>query len=373
MSARAAAALVALALLAAAAPASARPRLELGAQDDALWVGPSATATPELQNRGWSAARVVRMRHLRINVLWKNVETAPGSYDWSRYDAAVDVARAQGMAPQLTLTGPAPAWATGDGRVGVNNPDKRQYGTFARAAAAHFRGRVRRYSIWNEPNWPTWLGPTNRAASIYRGLYQYGYRAVKQADPRARVLFGELAPLGPPEAAIRPLEFLRDVTCTDATMRHDRRCAPLRADGFAHHPYTLSWAPSFAGAHRDDVTIGSLGRLRGALRTLARRRALASPSGRALPLFLTEYSYHADNPRLSDARRSAYVVDAYRRALRDPSVRQMVWYHVVAPPPNQPKRVWDTALLAHDGEPRAVYSALRTWTQTPAARKAIER
>jgi hypothetical protein len=358
-------------LLAHPSDAVARAPLELGVQDDALFVGPSPTATPLLQERGYVAARSLRMRYLRVNVLWYRVETAPGSYDWSLYDAAVDAARARGMSPQLTLTGPAPAWATGDRRTGVNDPDRKRYAAFAAAAAGHFRGRVRRYSIWNEPNWPSWLKPTGRAAAIYRGLYQHGYLAIKRADSRARVLFGELAPLGPPEAAIRPLEFLRDVTCRDRHLVRTRRCAPLRADGFAHHPYTLSWAPSFRGAHPDDVTIGSLARLDATLRELARRRALVTSRGGAPPLFLTEYSYHADNPRLSDERRAGYAIDAYRRALAGRSVRQIVWYHVVAPAPNQPKRVWDTALLAHDGNPRPTYGALQAWTRNAARQKGI--
>jgi hypothetical protein len=368
-------ALVALAVLglALAGSAAARPPLELGVQDDALWVGLSPTATPYLQDRGFAAARSLRMRHLRVNVLWKRVETAPGVYDWSLYDATVDAARTHGMGVQLTLTGPAPAWATADGRTGVDDPDPYRYGAFAGAAAAHFRGRVSRYAIWNEPNWPSWLQPTSRAAAIYRGLYQQGYRAVKQADPRAQVLFGELAPMGPPEAAIRPLTFLRNVACVNARFRRVRRCAPLRADGFAHHPYTLGWSPSFPGAHPDDVTMGSLIRLRVTLSELARRRALATPRGDPPPLYLTEYAYHADSWRISPARRADYAVDAYRRALAEPGVRQMVWYHVVAPPPNQPKRVWDTALLDNDGAPRPTYEALLRWTRSAAANSAIER
>ena len=81
-------------------------------------------------------------------------------------------------------------------RVGNHRRTPRKFGRFVRTVAGHFEGRVDRYSIWNEPNWATWLYPVKHAASLYRALYLAGYANVKRVDPKAKVLIGELAPSG---------------------------------------------------------------------------------------------------------------------------------------------------------------------------------
>jgi hypothetical protein len=240
------------------------------------------------------------------------------------------------------------------------------FGEFVAAAAARYRGQVSRYAIWNEPNWPSWLRPSRSAASIYRRLYLAAYAAIERTDPAARVLIGELAPMGPPEAAIPPLRFLRALTCRDRELHARRRCAPLVADGFAHHPYALRWGPEYPGPTRDDVTMGSLRRLTRVLRVLARRHALATPGGRTLPLYLTEFGYHANSRRILEPMRAQYSVRAFEIAQRTPGVRQIVWYQLGAPPPS-PTRQWDTALLRRGGRPRTTFTVLARWLRAAVA------
>ena len=82
--------------------------------------------------------------------------------------------------------------------------------------AEHFAGRVDRYSIWNEPNWRTWLGPLKSAPGLYRSLYTRGYDAIKKADPRAKVLIGETSPYERPGLSTAPIAFLRKVACVNS-------------------------------------------------------------------------------------------------------------------------------------------------------------
>ena len=90
------------------------------------------------------------------------------------------------MRVQLTLTGPAPAWATATTASACTSPAPAAFARFAGAVAAHFKGRVDRYGIWNEPNWKSWLMPHAGSPTLYRGLYIGAYRAIKGADPKAR-------------------------------------------------------------------------------------------------------------------------------------------------------------------------------------------
>jgi hypothetical protein len=363
---RAASAVCAAACLALAAPASAATPLEIGVQDDATFEGlPGIGPMPETVDAAYGAARRLHTRVQRVNLLWKLVarrRDGHESYDWSLYDRAIDTAIAHGLVPQVTLTGAAPPWATGDGKAGVYRPDPDAFRRFAAAAAAHYRGRVHRWAIWNEPNWPTWLAPTRSAAGLYRRLYQAGWTAVKSVDPRATVLFGELAPMGPPEAAIPPLRFLRAVACRDRDMKPTHRCRGIRTDGFAHHPYTLRWRPEYRGPGIDDVTLGSLGRLRYVLDELAKVHALERPGGGAPDLYLTEYAYHAHSRSVPEPLRSRYSVRAFERAAREPRVRQIVWYQVVGPKA-APHHQWDTGLLGPDRKPRRILGELVRWAR----------
>jgi hypothetical protein len=358
---------VAVSALLALAGAPRATGLELGIQDDRLFLGPPTTAeaTPQVSPaHGLALARSLRATTLRLNVRWAAVAVAPERYDLARVEAAVDGARAAGLRVQLALTGPAPAWATADGRVGNRAPDPAAFGRFAAAVATQLRGRVARYAVWNEPNWHGLLTPGRRAPAIYRALYRAAEPALRRADPDARVLFGELAPMGAPEDATSPLAFLRAATCTNRRWHPIRRCAGLHADGFAMHPYTLRWRPDFPGGTPDDVTTGSLGRLEQALRVLSGRGALSTRSGDALPLYLTEWGWHARSTIIPEPLRSRFMLAGLELIARDPHVRQVIWYQLVGVP-ERPRPVWDTGLLDADGSPRPAFGVLRSWARAP--------
>src|SRR3954470_18454725 len=260
------------------ASAHASSRMEFALQDEAVFVNeyfmPRGNALEHAKKLG--------ARRIRVNVLWArtlvsgaNVKTPPkngAQYDFSRLDALQAAAAAKGIKLQLTLTGPAPAWATKDHRVGANQPDPVKYAAFVRTVAAHFAGRVDRYSIWNEPNLSAWLAPSSTAPAQYRRLFKAGYTAIKTVDPRNQVLIGELAPTRDGRT-IAPLKFLRGVAC--------KQCK-LKADGLALHPYQLTSAPKRATGGPDDAPISQLPRLTKTLDQLARIKGLSTPKGKGL-------------------------------------------------------------------------------------------
>ncbi len=347
--------LLALAVALLAAPGSARAAagMELALQDDPVFVHQHWYG----RERALDRAQALGATRIRVNVLWARVlvsgaeaRRAPAArpvYDFSAIDALQAAAARRGIRLQLTIAGPAPAWATADHRVGPTAPDPAKFGAFVREVAAHFAGRVDRYSIWNEPNWNTWLAPARRAPALYRALYRAGYEAIKLVDPQARVLIGELAPHGGGRS-IAPLKFLRGMTCAG--------CAPLKADGFAIHPYQLTRSPRRVEGGPDDVTIGSLRRLTKALDRLARRRALTTESGRRLDLYLTEFGYLTAGRRAQKpATRAAWLSAAFALARRNPRVRQLLQYQLIDPPAAER---WHSAILTRRGLPQPAFSAL---------------
>jgi hypothetical protein len=307
---------------------------------------------------------------MRVVVGWANVLAAGAKsrrppakirYDWRGLDNVVASSAARGIKVQFTVAGPAPAWATGDHRMGPNRPDPAAFGRFASDLAEHFKGKVDRYSIWNEPNYPSWLAPQTTAPQQYRALYLAGYKAIKAVDDTNQVLIGETVPFAANSKATAPLAFLRGLFCVDQSGKPTASCAKLRADGFAHHPYDFDHPPNYAFPGADNVTIGTLGRLTTFLDALSRRRLLTTPSGGPMPLYLTEFGYFASGRRAFPvAKRRRYLVQAFQVAARNPRVRELVQYLLVAPPPKFP---FNTALLDASGRPLATFTGLASWAQ----------
>jgi hypothetical protein len=303
---------------------------------------------------------------LRINLTWTEVLGRRQSgrryqpknlvYHWEKYDAAVNAALARGIRVHLTITGPAPRWATANRRVGVYRPDSGKFGAFARSVAQHFNHRVDRYSIWNEPNYKGWLQPHSQSPKIYRALFRAGWRGIKSANFGVQVLIGETSPYASKGRAIAPLRFLRGVTCTDSRWR--RHCMGIRADGYAHHPYEFKRRPEASYPGRDNVTIGTMRRLNVALDRLARNGALKTPYGQPLHIWLTEFGYFATGKyRMPEGRRAAYLRRAFQIARNNPRVHSMLQYLFVQPP-----KQWahfNTSIALKNGKPTASYWALK--------------
>jgi hypothetical protein len=408
--------LLAIAMLALCAqPASAAKGMEVALQDDPVFVSQSYYD----RERALQQAHDLGVTRIRVNMIWADVVNAPKdpaqpspvAYDWQRFDSLIDAAARYGIRVQLTLTGSAPAWATSNRKSGVYGPKASSFGDFTRAVATHFKGRVDRYSIWNEPNYVSWMQPFEKAPALYRELYQAAYAQIKRADKRALVLMGETAPYAIRKRAIAPLEFLRDVTCAtgvkagggsgsgaldpgvdpnDTTAARARvraaaaktkppklvrgPCKPLKADGYAHHPYDYRHRPDYAYKGSDNATLGSLSRLTGTLQSLAKIGALRQPKGsKPPPVYLTEYGYFQSGKyALAETARTAYLKKGYTMAQRDRNVAQMLQFGLVTPPTNFIGGYFDLSLVHLDGTPTPGYEALRSWAATAGKRGQIK-
>src|SRR3954454_2785889 len=187
-------ALLIVLLIAAALPAAASAGPLIGMADDRVLLGGGPAADKAVA--AWAADGV---DVVRIFVQWDEVSPSPGAkkrpagaYDFSRIDAAVDRVRAAGMEPMLTLTGPGPVWGMQDPSGGSRRyrPSPARYAEFARDAAEHFKGRVRRYILWNEPNLAFWLQPLSAGPAVYRSLVNAAVPAIRSVDRSAQLYIG---------------------------------------------------------------------------------------------------------------------------------------------------------------------------------------
>jgi hypothetical protein len=355
------------------APGDARAarNMELAIQDDALFVQGNKRFKG---NKAFDYAKQLGVTRIRVNLLWaytmsraqSNARRKPASinYNFTQIDQLIDRAASNGIRIHLSLTGPAPRWANAR-RAGTSKawfkPNAAQFGQFASVAARHFKGRVDRYSVWNEPNWKTWLGPLSSGPALYRAMYVRAYAAIKKADRRAQVLIGETSPYGRPGLSTAPLAFLRKVMCVNSSYRRVRKCPKLKADGYAHHPYDFRHAPNFQYPGADNVTIGTLSRLTRALDRLQRSGALRFTRGGRMPLYLTEYGYFAQGKRALPAKtRSRYLKQAYTLALRNGRVKSQLQYLLLTLPRGS-SSTFNTGLVTRTGKRLPQFNALRGW------------
>jgi hypothetical protein len=281
-----------------AASANGRQFTTVEAPSELLFSGSPDAALDQIKDLGATA--------IRLQMSWSLVapdpgakhapsfnQTDPNAYpagNWARYDAAIDGARARGLKVYLTLTGPAPTWATASKRDQLTRPSASAFGKFATAVGRRYGAKVSWWSVWNEPNLGKLLKPIKGLASakVYRQLYLHAYGGLRQAGVHAPILVGELAPIGngfPSIGTISPLRFMRAFLCLDGGYHKARSCGKLPTQGFAMHPYTTKFGPFFQPQKQDDVTIGVLSRLTRALDRAAHAGALPAH----LPVYVSEF------------------------------------------------------------------------------------
>src|SRR5262245_15355488 len=137
-------ALSTLTLLAVAVPAQAHAArsMEFALQDDAVFVDERWMD----RDQALEHAQDLGTKRIRVNILWSRALTSDAShkvapangpvYDFSRIDALQAAAAKKNIKLQLTVSGPAPAWATADRKVGGYKPDPVKFRAFVRTVAA---------------------------------------------------------------------------------------------------------------------------------------------------------------------------------------------------------------------------------------------
>ncbi len=154
----------------------------------------------------------VRMAHeagfrwLRQEFPWEDIEIhGKGDFEdrrhepyrsaWEKYDHIVDLAEQYDMELIVRLSNP-PAWtrAAGDAGGTYAPPDNLEdYGDFVAAVVERYKGRVRYYQIWNEPNiYPEW-GEATISPEAYTELLKVGAERARAVDPDVVIISGALA------------------------------------------------------------------------------------------------------------------------------------------------------------------------------------
>jgi Cellulase (glycosyl hydrolase family 5) len=344
----------AVALLAPAASAHAARNADVSIMDDQLLLGRSQSYIDQ-QMRIFQGLGIDR---IRVSAFWNGAapdassRTKPAGfnganasdprYRWGALDRVVSSAASHGFKVMLSITTPAPMWATtGSRRNNLWLPSPSEFGAYAEAVARRYGSSVDQYGVSNEPGQPGWLQPQSDRRGLvaphhYRAMVLAAYPRIKSADPDSTVLIGNLASSGTGKRGrrkpIRPLAFLRAMACVNSHWRPTRRgrCRnfqPIPADGIGHHPYQFFLPPSHPSRNRDDAGIGDGRRLLRALDRLTRAGRIVPSHGRRLNVFYAEFGYQTYPPDpfsgISLRRQSRWLQQAAYIVWRTPRIRAL--------------------------------------------------
>jgi len=161
---------------------------------------------PEKRERAVRMIAEAGFHWIRQEFPWEDIEIhgkgdftdrrhEPPRSSWEKYDHIVDLAEKYGLELIVRLSNP-PAWsrADGDARGTFAPPDDfNDFGDFVYTVVSRYRGRIRYYQIWNEPNiYPEW-GEQPVNPEEYTELLKIAYTRAKQADPDVVIICGALA------------------------------------------------------------------------------------------------------------------------------------------------------------------------------------
>jgi hypothetical protein len=154
---------------------------------------PEETTTRETVLGDMEFLKRTGMNPLRITFGWDGIETAKGKYNWEFWDDYVKRAVDEyglTLVPYICYT---PRWnSTGDTTNYWNHTpvDYEEFGTFVEALVTRYKDRIKTWELWNEPDIKEfWSGSAEDLAR----LTKIGARAVRKADPTAKIVLAGLA------------------------------------------------------------------------------------------------------------------------------------------------------------------------------------
>ena len=286
-----------------AGPASAQTTRPAGAGGFTVGVCTHFSQRKGVVGENLDVAAAANVGSIRDEVPWSQVEKEKGTLAIpERYDEYVDAAIARGLEPMLVLAYGNKFYE--NGRKPSTPESVAGYVRYCEFVVAHFRGRVRRYEVWNEYN--IGIGTAGGAAGTPEGyveLLRAAGPAVKGVDPSAEVIGGVVAPRAIGDGWLRKAIGLG---------------LPGLCDAVSIHTYNYAAQPP--ERRRPEAWVENVGNVAGWLRE--------ANGGTDVPLYVTEHGWPTHGgPTGTPAETSAdYLARAYLLGRTVPSLRGLWWY-----------------------------------------------
>lgn len=319
--------------------------------------------------RSLAAIRDAGFGYIREQVAWQEFERGQkgGYWDerwqrptWENLDRLVDLAREYGLEMIARVDYP-PDWAQQPGTQWHASPPTRfeDYGDFVYTLAQRYKGRIKYYQVWNEPNLTIEWGLRPVDPAEYVRLLRVAYSRIKEADPAAVVIAAALAPTiekGPQN--LSDLEFLRRMYEAGARDYFDIASV---------NPYGLRSGPDDRSFAADDTNFS---------RPIQAREIMVQYGDAAKPIWASESGWCALPPdfpllpvygRTTRAQQAEYTGRAYERVLREwPWMGVVVlWHFRMVDNRLASQQAYYFGVLSDDFAPYEVYDRLGNLSAAP--------
>jgi hypothetical protein len=223
--------------------------------------------------------RNLGLRWIRADFDWFRIQPEPARFEWEATDRVVQRSAESGLEVLATLSY-TPPWASSHpASPATSDPpaETRFWTDFVGAAAERYRGRVRHFQLWNEPNITDFWNGTMRQ---YRtGILEAGAGVLRSLGPSLRVVAPGLANLRDWR------DWFREAMNAKALI-----------DVVDHHNYADNGREAILDLERDQV-------LQPSLRTLIREAGVDDR-----PFWLTETGRRTDAGNQSEYYEDVFVV-----------------------------------------------------------------
>ena len=339
---------------------------EYGAQAFLWW-------RPETADRDVGLAQEAGLTWVKQQFAWRDIEgAAKGKFDWSHADQAVYAANAKGV-DILARVDNAPEWAA----PGCYNAEKKTMGpakntqdwvAFLTAFVTRYKGRIRAYEIWNEPNLAReWCNqPPNPTA--YIALLKISYQTIKAIDPNAMIISAGLTPTTRNDSQAMPDSQYVEKMYAAMNNKSDGYFDVLgiHAAGFKAPP---EMSPDDVAKNREyNNNDGPAGRIYSFRHAEDIRKIMVARGDSAKQIAILEFGWTMDNihPAYSwfsvdEQTHGKYVVNAFTYAKKNwaPWIGAMFVIYLANPDWTKDSEEYWWSINEPDGTPRAAYVRLK--------------
>jgi O-antigen ligase len=317
---------------------------------------------------------------IRQTFAWNDIEiSGKGDYvdkrgpqwvdAWEKYDRIVEGAARHGLQIIARLDSP-PVWARVPGDDVQTYPkgppaNYNDYGDFVKAVAARYKGKIKYFQIWNEPNLQGEWGGHPISAQEYTQLLKVAHDAVKSVDPNAVILTAALAPTAEYTFANQnDVLYLEDMYLQGAGQYFDILSTML---------YGLGQSPE---ERRTDLKRLNFSR------PILLRRVMEKNGDAHKPIWISEYAWISLPPdfngdpskniwgkSVDEETQAKWLVEGYERAAAEwPWMGVMSVWHFRQPDPIPGEPANYFAIVRDDFTPRPAYTRIQEYSkQIPAS------
>jgi hypothetical protein len=279
----------------------------------------------------YEAMRKAGIEWTRIDLTWDVVEPERGKYRWDLVDRVVADAEVH-QVHLLGILGYSPKWAS-SGPTQYHPPrHKKEWKNFVHTIVSRYRGRIRHWSMWNEPN----------SKAFYKGsMHAYindilipGANAAKWADPDCRVV-------GPDLAHLEGADW-------DKWLDRTLSQAGPYLDVISHHCYKKT----------PDEVFRQLEGKKWPWESKPVREILESKRQGGKPFWLTETGWRTTE--MSENDQAGYVIALMKGVQKRPWIKKVFLFELKDSP-----SLPGYGLLRLDGTPKHSFTALRGYIDAP--------